>query len=70
MPEGLPEHRKIIAIRVEPHDMLDADPVGVAALRSVGDAKRATLALAPAEQEALIPAAWRQLIPDESAYAA
>jgi hypothetical protein len=68
MPESVPEHREIVAIRAKPNDMSDTDPVGITALKPVGDAQRATLALA--EQKALIPAAWRQLIPDESGYAA
>ncbi|MDQ3665051.1 MAG: hypothetical protein M3410_00395 [Acidobacteriota bacterium] len=70
MPKGLPEHREIVAIRAKPNDMLDADPLGIAALKAVRDAQRAALALAPTVQKALIPAAWRQLIPDESGYAA
>ncbi|MBA3513885.1 MAG: hypothetical protein H0T77_05880 [Pyrinomonadaceae bacterium] len=70
MPKGLPEHREIIGIRAKPNDMLDADPLGIAALKPVRDAQRAALAFAPTLQKALIPAAWRQLIPDEGGYAA
>jgi hypothetical protein len=65
MPKGFPEHREVVAIRAKPNDMLDTDPVGIAALKPVRDAQRVALALAPATQETLIPAAWRQLIPDE-----
>jgi len=70
MPKGLPEHREIVAIRAKPDDMPDTDSLGIAALKSVRDAQRAALALAPAAQKALIPAAWCQLIPDEGGYAA
>jgi hypothetical protein len=49
--------------------MLDADPIRVPAPKPVGDAQRAALALAPTAEEALIPAAWRQLIPDKGCYA-
>ena len=65
MPKGFPEHREVVAIRAKPDDMLDTDPVGVAALKPVRDAQRVALALAPTTQKTLIPAAWRQLIPDE-----
>ena len=67
MPEGFPEHWEVVAIRGEPNDMLDTDPLRIAAPKPVGDAQRAALALAPAAQQALIPAAWCQLIPDEAA---
>jgi len=70
MPKGLPEHREIIAIRAKPNDMLDTDPLQIAALKPVRDAQRAVLALAPAAQQLLIPAAWRQLIPYEGRNAA
>jgi hypothetical protein len=70
MPEGLPEHHEIVAIRHEPNDVFDADPLGIAAPKPVGNAQRATFTLAPAAPEALIPAAWCQLIPDEGGYAA
>ena len=70
MPKSLPEHREIVAIRAKPNDMFDTDPVGIAALKPVCDAQRAALALAPAAQKALIPAAWCQLIPDEGGDAA
>jgi hypothetical protein len=70
MPKGLPEHREIVAIRSKPNDMLDADPLGIAALKPIRDAQRVALALAPTAQKALIPAAWCQLIPDEGGYAA
>ena len=53
MPEGFPEHREIVAIRFKPNDVLDTDPLGIAPLKPVGNAQRATLALAPAAQEAL-----------------
>jgi hypothetical protein len=45
--------------------MIDADPLGIAALEPVRDPHRVPLALAPTAQKALIPAAWCQLIPDE-----
>ena len=70
MPKGFPEHREVFAIRAKPNDMLDTDPVGIAALKPVRDAKRAALALAPTAQQPLIPTAWCQLIPDEGRYAA
>ena len=70
MPKGLPEHREIVAIRAKPYDLLDTDPLGVAAPKPVCDAQRAAPALAPAEQKALIPAARCQFIPDEGRYAA
>lgn len=65
MPKGFPEHREVFAIRAQPDDMLDTDPVGIAALKPVRDVKRAALALAPPAQQALIPAARCHLIPDE-----
>jgi len=70
MPKSLPEHRKIIAIRAKANDVLDTDSLGIAALKPVCNAQRAALALAAAAQKALIPAAGRQLIPDEGGYAA
>ena len=70
MPKRLPEHREIFAIRAEPNDMLDTDPLGIAAPESVRDAQRAALALAPTAQKALIPATWCQLIPNEGRNAA
>lgn len=70
MPECLPEHRQIVAIRSKPHDMPDADPLWITAPKSVGDAKRMALALAPASEEPLIPATWSQLIPDEGRHTA
>ncbi len=70
MPKGVPEHWEIILIRAEPNDMLDADPISVAALKSVGNAQRAALTLASTVQEALIPSARCQLIPDEGSDAA
>jgi hypothetical protein len=70
MPKGLPEHREIVAIRAEANNMLDTDPLGIAAPKPVRDAQRAALALALTAQKALIPAAWCQLIPDEGGYAA
>ena len=70
MPKGLPEHGEIVAIWAEPNNMLDTDPLGIAAPKPVGDAQRVPLALAPTAQKALIPAAWCQLIPDEGGYAA
>ena len=65
MPKGVPEHREIVTIRAKPNDMLDTDPLHIAALKPVRDAQRAALALAPTAQKALIPAAGCQLIPDE-----
>jgi hypothetical protein len=65
MPKGLPKHREIIAIRAKPHDMRDTHPLGVAALEPVRDAQRAELAPASTTQQALIPTAWCQLVPDE-----
>ena len=70
MPEGLPEHRQIIAIRAQPDDMLNADSVGIASFKPVGDVQRVAFAFAPAAEKALVPAARRELIPDKSGYAA
>jgi hypothetical protein len=70
MPKGLPEHREKVAIRAEPNNVLDTDPLGIAAPKPVRDAQRAALALAPTAQKALIPAAGCQLIPYEGGYAA
>ena len=69
MPKGLPEHREVVPIRAKPDDMLDTDSLRIATFKPVGNAERSALTLAPTEQKALIPAAWRQLIPDESGYA-
>jgi hypothetical protein len=69
MPKGFPKHREIVAIRSKPKDMIDTDSLGIAALKPVRDAQRAALAPAPTVEEALIPAAWRQLIPDKGCYA-
>ncbi len=70
MPKGLPEHREIVAIRAQPNNVPDTDPLGIAALKPVRDVEGAAPALAPAAQKALIPAAWCQLIPDEGGDAA
>jgi hypothetical protein len=65
VPKRFPDHREMVAIRTQPNDVLDTDPLRIAAPKPVRNAQRATLALAPTEQKALIPAAWCQLIPDE-----
>src|SRR5687768_1486800 len=65
MPKGVPEHRKIITLRAKPNDMPDTDPVGITALKSVGDPQRVALACTPSKQKVLIPAAGHQLIPNE-----
>jgi len=70
MSKSVPKHRQIVAIRAKPHDMPDADSIRIAALKPVCDAERRALALARATQEALVPSARRQLIPDEGGYAA
>ncbi len=70
MPKGFPEHWQIVAIRANPYDVLHTDPLGIAALQPICDAKRVAFALAPPAQEALIPPAWCQLIPDERGNAA
>ena len=70
VPEGVPEHGEIVAIRGKPNDVFDTDPLRIATLKPVRDAQRAPLAFAPAAQKALIPAAWCQLVPDEGGYAA
>jgi hypothetical protein len=57
MPKGLPEHRKILAFRPKPNDPLNADPLGIAPPKAIRDAQRMALALTPAKQETLIPAA-------------
>ena len=70
MPKGLPKHREIVSFRTKPNDMLDTDSLGIAALKPVSDAERATPALlASAAEKALIPIAWGQLIPDKRGYA-
>jgi hypothetical protein len=56
MPKRLPEHREIVAVRANPNDVLDADSLGIAALKPVRDAKRAAFALALTAQKVLIPA--------------
>ena len=71
MPKGLPKHRQIISIGTEPNNMPDTDSIRIAPLKPVGDAERAPPALrAPSHQKALVPPAWRQLIPDKRGYAA
>ena len=71
MPKGLPKHREIISIGAEPNNMPDTDSIRIAPLKPVGDAERATpTLLAPAKQKALVPPAWRQLIPDKRGDAA
>ena len=71
MPKGFPEHREMIAVRIKPNNVPDTDSVRIATLKPVGDAERAPPArLAPAKEKALIPPAWRQLIPDKRGYAA
>jgi hypothetical protein len=65
MPKNLPEHWKILTFWPKPNYSLDTDPLRIAPPKVVCDAQRMALALAPAKQEALIPAARRQLIPDE-----
>jgi len=70
VPKGVPEHGEIVAIWGKPNDVFDTDPFRISALKPVGNAERAAFAFAPAVQKALIPAAWRQLVPDEGGYAA
>jgi len=70
MPKSFPEHRKIFTIWTEPNDMFNADPLGISALKPVGNAQRTTPAFAFAAQEALIPTAWCQLIPNKGCDAA
>ena len=70
MPKGLPEHRKIVTFRPKANNSLDTDPLGIAPPKAVGDTQRTALALALPTQQALIPAAWQQLIPDEGSDAA
>ena len=70
MPKGVPKHREIVTLWAKPNDMLDTDPLRIAALKPVRDAQRVALALAPTAQQLLIPAAWRQLIPYEGRNAA
>ena len=65
MPKGIPEHRELVALRFKPYDMLDTDSIWIAAPPPVGNAQRVAPALASALEKPLIPAAWRQLIPDE-----
>ena len=70
MPKGLPEHRKMVTFRPKPNYSLHTDPFGIAPPKAVGDTQRTALALTPASQKALVPAAWQQLIPDEGCDAA
>jgi hypothetical protein len=71
MPKSLPKHRQIIALGAEPNNMPDTDSIRIATFEPVSDAERATPALlAPAKQKALIPSAWRQLVPDKRGDAA
>ena len=65
VPKGLPEHRKIVTFWAEANNPPDTDPLRIAPAKAVRDPQRLALALAPAAQKALIPAAWQQLIPDE-----
>lgn len=70
MPKGLPEHWKIVTLRPKPNYSRHTDPLWIAPPKAVSDAQRMALALAPATQKTLIPAAWQQLIPDEGGDAA
>ena len=71
MPKGLPKHRQIISIGAKPNNVPDTGSIRIATLEPVGNAERATPALpAPPNQKALIPPAWRQLIPDKRGDAA
>jgi hypothetical protein len=49
--------------------MFNTDSLRIAALKPVSDPERVAPAFAPAAQKALIPVAWRQLIPDKRGYA-
>jgi len=60
----------MVAIRGKPNDVFDTDPLGIAAFKPVGDVQKTAFAFASAAQEALIPPARRQLVPDEGSYAA
>ena len=70
MPKRFPEHREIVALGPDPDDVPDAHPLGITAPETVRDAERLAPALAPTPEKALIPAARRQLIPDEGRDAA
>jgi hypothetical protein len=70
VPEGVPEHRQIVAIRGKANKVFDTDPFRISASKAVRDPQRAAFAFAPAAEKALIPAAWRQLVPDEGGDAA
>jgi hypothetical protein len=37
VPEGFPDHREIVAIRVEPNDVFDTDPFWISALKPISD---------------------------------
>jgi hypothetical protein len=39
MPKGVPEHREIVTIRAKPNDVLDTDPLRIAAVNPVRDAQ-------------------------------
>ncbi len=70
MPEGLPEHREMIAARPTPDDVLHADAIGIAPTGTIGDPQRIAPTAAPTPQQRLIPPARRQLIPNECGDAA
>ena len=65
MSKSLPDHREIVILKAQANNIFDTDPLGIAALQSVGDVHGAALAFASTAQQPLIPTARRQLIPDE-----
>jgi hypothetical protein len=66
VPERFPDHWQIAILQTQANYEFDADALGIAALKSVGDVHRAALAtFACAAQQPLIPTAMCQLITDE-----
>ncbi|MGH8078096.1 MAG: hypothetical protein ACREPE_12330 [Lysobacter sp.] len=62
MAKGLPDHWEIVVFQTQAGYVFDTDPLGIAALQTVGDVQRATPAFfAGVAQQALIPSAGRQL---------
>jgi len=56
MAECLPDHGRLVVSSLADY-VFDTDPFWIAALHTVGDVQRATLACAGAAQQALIPTA-------------
>ncbi len=59
MPKSLPDHREILILKTQANNITDTDPLGIAALQSVGDVHGAALTFAGTAQQPLIPTARR-----------